>query len=163
MHHFVNIVTMQRLVSTHNSCILQAPRGTDLRQRALRMSRGHLRPGNKGEGCPGFRECFSYCYVWVPSLHFIYLLKPSKHNFSMQRVSGENRMQGWDMQCMERDCSKAAGWTVRQRLENWIGCKQRSLDRSEKCEEFYVRGDEKTWKTVNGTLPAQHQTADRHS
>lgn len=47
----------------------QAPRGSDLRQRALRMPRGHLRPGNEREGRPGFRECFSYRYVWVPSFH----------------------------------------------------------------------------------------------
>lgn len=66
LHLCVNIVKMQILVSTHkthNSHILQAAGGTDLRQRALRMPCGHLRPGNEGEGCPGFRECFSYCYV----------------------------------------------------------------------------------------------------
>lgn len=65
---------VRRYLSATKSCtlfLLQAPRGTDLRQRALRMPRGHLRPGNKGEGCPGFRECLSYCYVWVPSLHLL--------------------------------------------------------------------------------------------
>lgn len=55
-------------------CVLQAPRGADLRQWALWMPCGNLRPGNEGEGCPGFRECFSYRYVWVPLtalyLHF---------------------------------------------------------------------------------------------
>lgn len=56
------------------SCVFQAPRGADLRQWALRVPCGNLWPGNEGEGCPGFRKCFSYCYVWVPStalyIHF---------------------------------------------------------------------------------------------
>lgn len=60
------------LMCCYNSCIhccfLQTPRGADLRQRALWMPRRHLWPGDEGEGCPGFRECFSYCYVWVPYL-----------------------------------------------------------------------------------------------
>lgn len=49
-------------------CCLQAPRGEDLRQRALRMPRGHLRPGHQGEGGPGVRERFSNRHVWVPQL-----------------------------------------------------------------------------------------------
>jgi len=56
-------------ISPNNLFTLQAPGGTDLRQRALWMPCGHLWPGNEGEGCPGFRECFSYGYVWVPSIH----------------------------------------------------------------------------------------------
>lgn len=74
VHHSIIIAK----VLTPAVVFLQAPRGTDLRQRALRMPRGHLWPGNEGEGCPGFRECFSYCYVWVPSLHFIYILNSRK-------------------------------------------------------------------------------------
>lgn len=49
-------------------CCLQAPRGEDLRQRALRMPRGHLWPGHQGEGGPGVRERFSNRHVWVPQL-----------------------------------------------------------------------------------------------
>lgn len=44
-------------------CSFQALRGQDLRQWALRMPRGDLRPSDQGEGGPCFRECFSDCHV----------------------------------------------------------------------------------------------------
>lgn len=92
--------------------VSQAPGGTDLRQRTLWMPRGHLRPGNSGEGRPGLRERFSYCYVWVPftallPVYLIQRVRPAEGPFkvAVQRMEGVDPAQGSKTKCVWLDVS----------------------------------------------------------